>query len=434
MSRRPTLRRKLLGWLLGYLALVTVVVFSAANYVHEHAEHAVWRAMLNTELDRVVSRLRQDVNYQWQDSETMHLFQGDAGGNGLPAGLRGLHPGLHDGTLLGAQPSAVMVRQTEDLGRLVMVMDITDFAALESFTTRLAMLAGIALVLVTLLMAWVGMARLVRPLVALADTIAALRPEQVSQRVAIDHRGSAELEVIAGAVNDYLARNQQFVERERRFISTTSHELRTPMAVITGAAELGLEQPGLPERARTQLQRVHNVAASVEQLINLLLVLARDPARLAALGEQIALPALIAGVVADHQHLAAGKELNLRVQIEDECIVFAPPAVVRAAIGNLVRNAVENSDRGLVTVRLKAPARVCITDTGHGMTPQEISALYARLARGDRDGGGGIGLELIARLCEHLGWQLTLAAGTDGGTVAELDLQTSLLPAEEPHG
>ena len=59
MTRRPTLRRKLLGWLLGYLALVTLVVFAAANYVHEHAEHAVWRAMLNTELDRVVSHLRQ---------------------------------------------------------------------------------------------------------------------------------------------------------------------------------------------------------------------------------------------------------------------------------------------------------------------------------------------------------------------------------------
>ena len=80
------------------------------------------------------------------------------------------------------------------------------------------------------------------------------------------------LEVIAGALNDYLQRNEHFVERERAFISTASHELRTPIAVISGAAELALEQPGLPERARQQLQRVRSTAAGVEQLIQLLLV------------------------------------------------------------------------------------------------------------------------------------------------------------------
>ena len=430
MNRRRTLRRKLLGWLLGYLALVTVVVFAAANYVHEHAEHAVWRAMLNTELDRVISHLREQPAYRWQDSDTMQLYRGDEHGNGLPASLQALHPGLHDGPLIDGQDSAVMVRQTDDLGRMVMVMDITDFAAMESLTTRLAILAGAALVLVTLLMAWLGMARLVRPLSSLAQSIAALREGQINQRVEVDRRGSVELEVIAGAVNDYLERNQRFVERERTFISTTSHELRTPMAVISGAAELGLDQPGLPERARVQLQRIANVAGGVEQLISLLLVLARDPSRLAALGEQIDLAQLIVDGVQDHQHLAAGKELLVSCRIDGNAQVFAPPAVVQAAIGNLLRNAIENSDRGQVVVSLQAPALVRITDSGHGMSPQEISALYMRLTRGQEQGHGGIGLALIARLCEHLGWQLALQPHAGGGTVAELDLSASLIPDE----
>lgn len=430
MNRRPTLRRKLLGWLLGYLALVTVVVFAAANYVHEHAEHAVWRAMLNTELDRVISHLRQQPGYHWQDSDTMQLFRGDAVGNGLPPALQALHPGLHDGPLLEGRDSAVMVRQTDDLGRLVMVMDITDFAAMESLTTRLAILAGAALVLVTLLMAWLGMARLVRPLSSLAQSIAALREGQINQRVAVDRRGSVELEVIASAVNDYLERNQRFVERERNFIITASHELRTPMAVISGAAELGLDLVDLPERARLQLQRIRSVSGGVEQLISLLLVLARDPSRLAALGEQIDLVQLIADGVQDHQHLAAGKELQISYRIDSDAQIFAPPGVVQAAIGNLLRNAIENSDRGQVVVSLQAPALVRITDSGHGMSPQEISALYARLARGREQGHGGIGLALIARLCEHLGWQLALQPHAGGGTVAELDLSASLIPDE----
>ncbi len=108
------------------------------------------------------------------------------------------------------------------------------------------MLAGVIMIFVTVLMASFGMERMVDPLSLLAQHIAGLRPGVQGQRIEVDPRGSAELHTIAGALNDYLDRNEQFVERERVFISTASHELRTPIAVMTGAAELALEQPGLP--------------------------------------------------------------------------------------------------------------------------------------------------------------------------------------------
>ncbi|MEG1679199.1 MAG: sensor histidine kinase, partial [Stenotrophomonas sp.] len=73
MTRR-TLRRKLLGWLAIYVALVTLAVFSAANYVHEHAEHAVWRSLLNTELDSIIGQMRTDPAYHWQDSDTLWFY------------------------------------------------------------------------------------------------------------------------------------------------------------------------------------------------------------------------------------------------------------------------------------------------------------------------------------------------------------------------
>src|SRR5690606_37219198 len=136
-----------------------------------------------------------------------------------------------------------------------------------------------------------------------------LQPERSGQRVQVAARGSTEMEVIADSVNDYLERNERFVERERAFNSTASHELRTPIAVITGAAELALEQPELPPRARQQLQRVRSTASSMEQLIQLMLLLARDPARLAALSEPLALEQLLPEIVADHAHLAGGREL-----------------------------------------------------------------------------------------------------------------------------
>jgi len=419
---RRTLRRKLLGWLALYLALLTLVVFSAANYVHERAEHAVWRALLNSELDSILHNARSGPDYRWQDSDTLRFFS-TRDARGLPVVLA---PGLHDDVWLEGRNSAVMVRDTDDFGRVMLALDIDDFAELENFITRWAVLAGIAMAVVTLLMAWVGSNRLVRPLSSLAAAIARLQPERSGQRLQVDARGSVELEVIAGSVNDYLERNERFVAREQAFIGAASHELRTPMAVISGAAELALEQPGLPPRAQQQLQRVRATALGVEQLIQLLLMLARDPARLAALSEPVALEQLLPEIAADHEHLAAGKELAVETAALAACTILAPVGVVQAAVGNLLRNAMENSDRGVIRMMLAPRAVVTIEDPGHGMNPEEVAAAYAKVARGERNMGAGIGLELIGRLCEHLGWKLDIHSGPERGTRVTLDMGSSL--------
>ena len=102
---------------------------------------------------------------------------------------------------------------------------------------------------------------------------------------------------------------------------------------------------------------------------------------------------------------------------------MAPLPIVQAAIGNLLRNAIENSDRGEITVRLERRTTVVIEDPGHGMTPEEISAIYARIARGGGErSGGGIGLDLISRICEHLAWKLDIASRPGSGTITTLNL------------
>jgi len=414
-------------WLLVYLGLISLAVFGVGNHVHERAEHAAWRALLNSELDSIVAHVENEPGYRWQDSDTLRLYQLQHGD--VPAVLRGLHPGLHDGVVIGDTEAAVMVRDTASMGRVVLALDISDFHELEQFATRWVLLAGLVMVLVTVLMATVGMRRVVRPLSQLARHIDALQPELSGQRIAVDNRGSSELHTIANALNDYLARNERFVERERVFISTASHELRTPVAVITGAAELALEQPGVPELARRQMQRVHGTARGVEELIELLLVLARDPARLAARSERVSLQQLLPQIVDDHRHLLVDKDLIVSLQMADVDVV-APLAVLQAAIGNLLRNAIENSGRGQIELRLDADGTLTLRDPGHGMRPEEIAAIHARMSRGQGTShGGGIGLELIARLCEHLGWSLQFDSLAPQGTQATLSFGGAVAPA-----
>ena len=427
MRRPASLRRRMVLWLLAFAAVVSILVFAIGIHVHEHAEHAAWRSLLGSELTAIEEHSARDPGYRWQDSDTLRLYRLDAA-DGVPDVLQGLHNGLHDNIQVDGRLSAVMVRPSEKMGRLALVLDIEDFHEMESFAERSALLGGIVLIVVTGLAAWLGVSRLVRPLAVLADDIGRLHPGAQAQRIKVARGGSSELYVIADALNDYLERNAQFVERERVFITTASHELRTPLAVIGGATELALGNPALPAQARAQMQRVLRTAQDVEQLIQLLLVLAREPARLAALSEPVELDAVIRQVVEDHAHLLGDKQLAVEFEPLAPCTVMAPPGVVRAAIGNLLRNAIESSDSGVVRVALSAAGVATIDDPGHGMSPEEISAIHARLARGTGDDRSeGIGLELIARLCEHLGWRLVFTARQPQGTRVSLDLGRSRL-------
>jgi len=372
-------------------------------------------------------QVRADPDYRWQDSDTLSFFS-QQHGRPFPAELANLTPGLHDGIDLNQRPNTVLVQDTGDLGRVMLALDISDFEELENFITRWALIAGLAMFIIGLMMAWAGMNRLVRPLTSLAVSITRLQPERSGQRLPMAPRASAEQDVITQAINDYIERNDRFVERERAFISTTSHELRTPMATITGATELALSQPGLTARTRQQLQRVRSTAAGVEQLIHLLLILARDPARLNALSEPVALEQLLPEIVADHQHLSAGKELNVEIDTLADVVILAPVGVVQAAVGNLLRNAIENSDRGVIALSVSAEAVLTIEDPGHGMRPEDIAAVYASAAKGERSARSGIGLDLIQRLCEHLGWKLDIHSVPGRGTRVTLDMARSIMP------
>ncbi|MET0756358.1 MAG: HAMP domain-containing sensor histidine kinase [Pseudoxanthomonas sp.] len=421
MATRTPLKQRILRWLVVYAVLLSAAVLTGGYFIHERVEHLAWESLLRAELDYYAQRAQANPAYQWHDTETLRLL-GVPGAPPLPPNLSSLEPGLHDDMALDGVNSVVLIEQINGKP-LAMALNLTEFAGVEGTITA-AVAAGT--VIVILILGLVVMWRLglvIQPLATLAKQVEALKPAQPNQEVHLDADASTELVVIADAFNDYLRRNQSFVEREHAFIASSSHELRTPIAVIAGASELVLEQPDMPVAARNQVARIHRTARNVEQLISLLLTLAKDPARLADSSDRFALDQLLPQIVEDHQHLTRDKDLVLVQQAMPACEIVAPISIVQAAIGNLLRNAIENSDRGEIRISLQPDATVVIEDPGHGMSPEEISEIYARRARGGGRDGGGIGLELISRLCEHLGWKLEFSSVPGRGTRTTLRLR-----------
>ncbi len=419
MKRPRSLRSRILLWLGAYSLLLSAAVLLHGLIVNEAVEATVWDTLVRAELDHHLERMREDPGYRWRDTEGVQLYADP--GRPAPAALARLDDGVHDELSLDGREVLAFVDHADGV-RYTLVLDISQMEAEEFRLTMLVLGLSLALVTVMVVLASWGLRRALRPLSDLAGDIAALVPDRPGQRVVADPRAGAELGVIASALNDYLGRHERFVERERAFIDTASHELRTPIAVIAGASELALGQPGLPEPARLQMQRVHRTARDVEQLIALLLTLAKDPARISRNNDLVLLHELLPDIIDDHHHLMEGKDLSVVVEALAPCTVQAPLHIVQAAIGNLLRNAIENSDRGEIRVRLEADATVTIRDPGHGMSPEDISRIYAQMARGAARGGGGIGLNLLARLCEHLGWTLSIESAPGRGTLGRLRL------------
>lgn len=427
MTRASLYRRLLLG-VLGYLALLSLALVVQGQYVNEQAERVVLRNLLDVEMDAAIARATAG-DARVPLSPGLRLYDGAT--DAFPRGIQGLSPGLHDDLDLGARTYAVLVRDAAGR-RFALALDITDFEHAELRLALHVALSSLALAaLFALALAW-RLRRLLRPLDTLAGDIATLDPDQGGQRLQAAGNATRELQVIADAFNGYLDRQARLVDRERQFVHTASHELRTPVAVIAQAAELALASPALGPDARRQVERIAASGAHVTDLLTLLLVLARDPARVAGLASDCDLSRVLASVVDDHRHLLAGRVLTLEARLPDTPPRLLPDVVVRAVVGNLLRNAIEHGSRGAVVVAIDADGTVLIDNPGQGLSAAELGALYAQAARDPRMAGrGGIGLPLIARLCEHMGWTLAFSDLPDGGMRTRLVLGGASSPVGE---
>jgi signal transduction histidine kinase len=341
----------------------------------------------------------------------------------IPAELATLAPGVHDEVVTATGQHVVFVADSPE-GRSVIALEISGLERSE-LSLSATMAASTALVVVLLAaLAYFGAGWLVRPLSSIATSLSSFAPDRKGQRLPDSLCAPHEAQIITDAFNEYLERLDQFLERERTFLNMASHELRTPIAVIASSAEVELDRHG----RNPSLLHILNTARDMERLVSMMVALAKDPAKLRGTDETVELADLIPSVVADHEFLAKHKELSVSLDLARSCKIAAPPLVARAAIGNLLRNAIENSDRGVILIATSTDAKVTITDPGHGMSQEEMSAVYTRLARsGEAVGATGIGLELISRLCEHLGWRLRFSSEPNSGTTATLDFGARLI-------
>lgn len=411
-----SLRRQITFGMSIYTLLLSLGVAMHGVIVNENVERLIWESLLQSEFEYFQERQRTDPWYRWADTELLQLF-GEGSNMSIPAEFD-LTPGIHDEISRGKKQFAVLVSGTGP-DRSVMTLDITDIEKTERQLIWIILGSSVTLICMLVLATIFGVRQLVRPLSDLAQAIAKLSPDRNGQRVQIEPHAPREAQIIAEGLNSYLVRIDDFVERERKFIRMASHELRTPITVVISTAEVALDPLVSQHSTEVHLRRILATAHEMQNLVSLLLALARDPARLQSMMEPVDLAELIPSIIRDHRLLAESKELAFDIITTPPCLIHAPRPIVVAAISNLVRNAIENSGHGTIRV-ITTDFGITVQDSGHGISESERSRIYTQLARAGSATAGGIGLELIARACTHLGWHLDIDNLESGGTKATL--------------
>lgn len=311
-------------------------------------------------------------------------------------------------------------------GRLITKIDIGELENQQNHDAKLSMAwAGLLVALIGGVIAWLH-ANLVRPVRDLADRMQAIDPGDVGARLPMTYKRE-EIQVIARASNAHLERVEQFIERERSLLDQASHEFRTPIAVIAGAVDV-LKQIPLPEASRPALARIEHATEDLSETMVALLYLAREPDPGSVSTDVTALHELLPRLVRDHEHLLRSKAAQLRLGQLDPTFIAAPDAMVRIAVSNLLRNALENTEVGYVEIALSNGV-ISVADSGSGFDPVEAARRYRdSLRQAAPVRGQGLGLFLIGRICDHFGWKLTIESGDVTGTRARLDVTTSVIP------
>jgi signal transduction histidine kinase len=219
---------------------------------------------------------------------------------------------------------------------------------------------------------------------------------------------------------------ERVFEQRRRFMAEAAHELRTPLAVLRGQADIALERPPSAEADREALRAIAGEAERMASIVDDLLTLARAEAGERPLrAERLFLDDVAVDVVRAASPLAARRDVRLDMGRYEEAALTGDPERVRQLTAILVDNAVKFTPPG-GSIRVDAfrsdpgGAVLVVEDTGVGIPESERERVFDRFFRGSSSAaeipGAGLGLAIARWIADAHGATITLETPAVGGT------------------
>ncbi len=329
---------------------------------------------------------------------------------------------------------AVPVRvQGRIVGAVSMAKPAVSFGQFIEAARRKTLLVGLTAGVSVLLLAIFVSLWLVRPFGLVTDSLRDVRRQRRLDLGLLGRRVIGSIGAAFNEMRDAIAGRHYVAD----YVQTLTHELKSPLSAIRGAAEL-LREPGMPEADRQRF--IDNVAREtqrIQELVDRMMELtALERRRTLGPTETVALRPLLQDLAGSAE--AAGAPHHLRVVLEDgsDASVDGDALLLRRAVGNLLDNAIDFSpDGGTITLALRRKGRrvdVTVRDHGPGIPDYAGTKVFEKffsLARPhNKRKSTGLGLAFVKEIAQLHSGRVTLRNAEGGGAIATLNLPCADVP------
>jgi len=267
------------------------------------------------------------------------------------------------------------------------------------------------------------------PVAAMASQARRMGAENLHDRLEVANRRD-ELGQLAISFNQLLERLEKSFELQRRFVADASHELRTPVAILRGEAEVTLSKPDRPSTEyRETLAILRDESQRLAHIVEDLFTLTRaDAGQYPLTLRELYLDELASDVLHHARSLAIGKNITLTSSIDPELPLHADESLLRRMLLNLLDNAIKYTPEGgtvsLCCRKLEEQYVISVTDTGSGIPSEMQPRIFERFFRADKTrsrsegdtGGAGLGLSIARWIAEAHHGRLELTRSDSSGS------------------
>jgi two-component system, OmpR family, sensor kinase len=274
------------------------------------------------------------------------------------------------------------------------------------------------------------------PVVVMSETAERIGAANLQERLPIINERD-ELGRLAGVFNKLLARLDESFDQQRRFMADASHELRTPVAIVRGEAEVSLSRKERDaEDYRESIAIVHDEGRRLTHIVEDLFTLARADAGQNPLNAaDFYLDEVVAECVLAMRTLAAGRGVSLDSDAPHEMPFHGDEELIRRMLLNLLDNAIKYTPAGgRVSVKCETQGKeyvLTVSDTGAGIPAEAQSQIFQRFYRADKarsrnestngygatTSGAGLGLSIARLVAEAHKGSLELLRSDERGSV-----------------
>lgn len=291
---------------------------------------------------------------------------------------------------------------------------------------------SVIMVILALLMAIVISWRISKPIIKINDSAKHLGKGDYDVR--FDGTGYKEIAQLSDTLNQATIELAKAEGLQRELVANVSHDLRTPLTMITAYAEVMRDLPG--ENTPENVQVVIDEAKRLTNLVNDLLDVSKLQAGATKLElKEYDLTQSIESVLLRYSKFLEQNGYTINFEYDRHVMVLADEFKIYQVIYNLVNNAINyTGDDKLVTVRQKVTGsivRIEVIDTGRGIEPEELENVWERYYKVDKNHkravmGTGLGLSIVKNILKLHNFQYGVSSIPDKGTTFWFELKTNV--------